>query len=165
MQQALRAQEILQEKYNVGAAIYSVTSWTELAREGQRKAAEQLRNPGEEVEEAFATKQLKQTEGPYIATSDFASDLQEQIRAYVPGQYIVLGAAGWGPPPPRDPPRRFFNIDAESMAVAALMGLANEGKIDRDVVAKAAKDLKIDDPTAAKPTLDSDDEGPENAAE
>ena len=77
----------------------------------------------------------------------------------------MLGADGFGFADTREAARRFFNIDAESMAVAALMGLANEGKIDRDVVAKAAKDLKIDDPTAAKPTLDSDDEGPENAAE
>jgi len=165
MQQALRAQEILQEQYNVGAAIYSVTSWTELAREGQAKAAEQLLNPGEEVEEAFATKQLKQTEGPYIATSDFASDLQEQIRAYVPGQYIVLGADGFGFADTRESARRYFNIDAESMAVAALLGLANEGKIDRSVAAQAAKDLKIDDPTATAADEDGEDVGPENATE
>ena len=165
MQQALRAQEILQEQYNVGAAIYSVTSWTALAREGQAKATEQLRNPGEEVEEAFATKQLKQTSGPYIATSDFASDLQEQIRAYVPGQYIVLGADGFGFADTRESARRFFNIDAESMAVAALLGLANEGKIDRSVAAQAAKDLKIDDPTATAADEDGEDVGPENAAE
>ena len=165
MQQALRAQEILQEQYNVGAAIYSVTSWTELARDGQRKANEQLLHPEEEVEEAFATKQLKQTSGPYIATSDFASDLQEQIRAYVPGQYIVLGADGFGFADTREAARRFFNIDAESMAVAALLGLAKEGKIDRSVAAKAAKDLKIDDPTAAEPVHPAEEEGPENAAE
>ena len=165
MQQALRAQEILQEQYNVGAAIYSVTSWTELAREGQAKATEQLLNPGEDVEEAFATKQLKQTSGPYIATSDFASDLQEQIRAYVPGQYIVLGADGFGFADTRESARRFFNIDAESMAVAALLGLANEGKIDRSVAAQAAKDLKIDDPTATAADEDGEDVGPENAAE
>ena len=165
MQQALRAQEILQEKYNVGAAIYSVTSWTELAREGQRKATEQLRNPEAEVEEAFATKQLKQTSGPYIATSDFASDLQEQIRAYVPGQYIVLGADGFGFADTREAARRYFNIDAESMVVAALMGLANEDKIDRSVAAEAAKELKIDDPTAATQDDSAEDVGPENAAE
>ncbi len=165
MQQALRAQEILQEEYNVGAAIYSVTSWTELARDGQRIANEQLLNPGKDVGTAFATTQLQQTEGPYIATSDFASDLQEQIRPYVPGQYIVLGADGFGFADTREAARRFFNIDAESMVVAALLGLANEDKIDMDVAAQAAKDLKIDDPTAAKPNQASDDEGEENAVE
>ena len=98
-------------------------------------------------------------------SSDFASDLQEQIRAYVPGQYIVLGADGFGFADTRESARRFFNIDAESMAVAALLGLANEGKIDRSVAAQAAKDLKIDDPTAATAETDGEDEGAENAAE
>ena len=61
--------------------------------------------------------------------------------------------------------RDSFNIDAESMAVAALLGLANEGKIDRSVAAQAAKDLKIDDPTATAAKTDGADEGDENAAE
>ena len=100
---------------------------------------------------------MKQTSGPYIATSDFASDLQEQIRAYVPGQYIVLGADGFGFADTREAARRYFNIDAESMAVAALLGLANEGKIDRDVVSKAAKDLHIDDPTYPNPNGGDED--------
>ncbi|OIR43981.1 pyruvate dehydrogenase (acetyl-transferring), homodimeric type [Corynebacterium sp. NML140438] len=149
MQQALRAQKILQEDYNVGASVYSVTSWVECARDGARVANEQLLHPGEDVGEAFVTRQLKQTEGPYVATSDFATDLQEQIRPYVPGQYLVLGADGFGFSDTRESARRYFNIDAESMVVAALMGLANEGKIDMDVAAQAAKDLKIDDPTEA----------------
>jgi len=165
MQAAMQAQEILAEKYNVGAAIYSVTSWTECARDGAALAKEQLLNPGEDLGEPFVTKQLKQTEGPYIATSDFATDLQEQIRAYVPGQYIVLGADGFGFSDTRESARRYFNIDGESMAVAALMGLAKEGKIDRSVAAQAAKDLKIDDPTAAAPDQDGEKQGPENATE
>ncbi|MEH0147687.1 pyruvate dehydrogenase (acetyl-transferring), homodimeric type [Corynebacterium sp. Q4381] len=165
MQAAMQAQKILQEDYNVGAALYSVTSWVELARDGAHIANEQLLHPGEDFGEPFATKQLKQTEGPYIATSDFASDLQEQIRPYVPGQYIVLGADGFGFADTREAARRFFHIDGESMAVAALMGLAREGKIDMSVAAKAAEDLKIGDPTAAAPDQDGEEVGPENAAE
>ena len=165
MQAALRAQQILQDEYNVGAAIYSVTSWVECARDGAHVRDQQLLHPGEDVGEAFVTKQLKQTSGPYVATSDYASDLQEQIRPYVPGQYLVLGADGFGFSDTRESARRFFNIDAESMVVAALMGLANEGKIDMSIAAQAAKDLKLDDPTAAHPAQDGEQEGPENAAE
>ena len=165
MQAALKAQEILQDKFDVGAAIYSVTSWVECARDGARLAKEQLLNPGEDVGTPFVTEKLKQTEGPYIATSDFATDLQEQIRPYVPGQYIVLGADGFGFSDTREAARRFFNIDAESMVVAALMGLANEDKIDMSVAAQAAKDFEIDDPTAAKPDQKGEETGPENAAE
>lgn len=165
MQAALRAQQILQDEFNVGAAIYSVTSWVECARDGAHIRDEQLLHPGEDVGEPFVTKQLKQTEGPYIATSDFASDLQEQIRPYVPGQYITLGADGFGFSDTRESARRFFNIDAESMVVAALMGLANEDKIDMEIAAKAAKDFKLDDPTAAVPDQSGEEEGPENATE
>ena len=83
----------------------------------------------------------------------------------MPGQYIVLGADGFGFSDTREAARRFFNIDAESMVVAALMGLANEDKIDMSVAAQAAKDFKIDDPTAAKPDQKGEETGPENAAE
>lgn len=149
MQWALKAQELLAEEYGVNANIYSVTSWTELARDGRRLFDAHLHNPAEEQEEAFATKQLKQTSGPYVATSDFASDLQEQIRPLVPGEYITLGADGFGFADTRPSARRFFNIDAESLVVAALIGLAREGKIDYSVAQNAAEKYNIDDPTKA----------------
>lgn len=149
MQQALRAKEILAEDFGVAANIFSVTSWVELAREGAAKEKEHLRNPGEEQEEAFATKQLKQAEGPYIAVSDFATDLQEQIRRFVPGDYTTLGADGFGFSDTRPAARRFFNIDAESVVVAALNALAREGKVDRSVAAEAAKKFNLTDPTKA----------------
>lgn len=96
MQQALKAKQMLADDYGIGANIFSVTSWVELARDGHTKAKQQLRNPGTEVEEAFATTQLKKAPGPYIAVSDFATDLQEQIRRFVPGDYTTLGADGFG---------------------------------------------------------------------
>ncbi|MFI5505344.1 pyruvate dehydrogenase (acetyl-transferring), homodimeric type [Corynebacterium kutscheri] len=146
MQQALRAKELLAE-YDIDANIFSVTSWVELAREGQAKLKEQLRNPGQEIEEAFATTQLKKAAGPYIAVSDFATDLQEQIRRFVPGDYTALGADGFGFSDTRPAARRFFNIDAESVTVAALSALAREGKIDRQVAADAAVKYNLTDPT------------------
>ncbi|WP_051059696.1 pyruvate dehydrogenase (acetyl-transferring), homodimeric type [Corynebacterium capitovis] len=158
MQQALRAQEILSESYGIGAAVYSVTSWVELARDGAALNKKRLQHPGEEVGEPFVTKQLRQTSGPYVATSDFATDLHEQIRPYVPGQYIALGADGFGFSDTREAARRYFNIDAESMVVAALMGLANEGKIDMSIAAQAAKDLHIDDPTEPNPNGGTNEE-------
>ncbi|KQB86844.1 pyruvate dehydrogenase (acetyl-transferring), homodimeric type [Corynebacterium lowii] len=149
MQAALRAQEILAEDYDVRASIFSVTSWVELAREGAKLNKEALRHPGKELPEPFATTQLKKAAGPYVAVSDYASDLQEQIRAYVPGEYIVLGADGFGFSDTRPAARRHFNIDAESVAVAVLIGLAREGKIDMQVAADAAERFHLDDPTKA----------------
>lgn len=149
MQQALRAKEILRDEFNIGANIFSVTSWVELAREGHAKEREALRNPGIEQEEAFATTQLKKGSGPYIAVSDFATDLQEQIRRFVPGDYTTLGADGFGFSDTRPATRRFFNIDAESVVVAALNGLVKQGKIDRSVAAEAAQRFNLTDPTKA----------------
>ena len=65
-----------------------------------------------------------------------------------PGEYIVLGADGFGFSDTREAARRYFNIDAESVTVAVLLGLAREGKIDRAVVSEAARRFQIDDPTA-----------------
>lgn len=149
MQQALHAKEILRDEFNIGANIFSVTSWVELAREGHAKEREALRNPGIEQEEAFATTQLKKGPGPYIAVSDFATDLQEQIRRFVPGDYTTLGADGFGFSDTRPAARRFFNIDAESVVVAALNGLVKQGKIDRSVAADAAQRFNLTDPTKA----------------
>ena len=145
--EALRAQQLLADDFDVKASIFSVTSWNELARDGARRNKEALRK-GEEPTEAFATSQLKGYEGPFVGVSDFTTELQEQIRPYVPGTYITLGADGFGFSDTREGARRYFNIDAESIVVAVLDGLAREGKIERSVVEKAAKDLKLDDPTA-----------------
>ncbi|RNE49560.1 pyruvate dehydrogenase (acetyl-transferring), homodimeric type [Corynebacterium alimapuense] len=148
MQAAIEAQKILASDYNVAASIFSVTSWVELARDGAAKNKEQLRNPAAPVEEPFASTQLNQGSGPYVAVSDFATDLQEQIRAFVPGQYIVLGTDGLGFSDTRRAARRFFNTDAESVVVAVLIGLAREGKIDMSVAATAAEKFELDDPTS-----------------
>ena len=149
MQQALKAKQMLADDYGIGANIFSVTSWVELARDGHTKAKQRLRNPGTEVEEAFATTQLKKAPGPYIAVSDFATDLQEQIRRFVPGDYTTLGADGFGFSDTRPAARRYFNIDAESVVVAALSALANEGKVDRSLAIEAAEKYHITDPTKA----------------
>ena len=148
MQAALQAKEILAEQFGVKANIFSVTSWNELAREGHELEREQLRHPDREVTEPFVAKQLSKVSGPFVAVSDFATALPEQIRKWVPGDYTTLGADGFGFSDTRPAARRFFNIDAESVVVAALSGLAREGKIDKSVAAQAAKDFNLSDPTA-----------------
>lgn len=148
MQSALKAQEILAEDYDVKANIFSVTSWVELQRDGAKKDLEKLRHPDKDVEQAFATSQLSGVSGPFVAVSDFTTSLPEMIRKYVPGDYTTLGADGFGFSDTRPAARRYFNIDAESVVVAVLSGLAREGKIDASVAAEAAKKLQLTDPTA-----------------
>ncbi len=154
MQWALKARDILAEDYGIKANIFSATSWIELARDGARRNLEVLRNPGEDIAEPFVTTQLKKGSGPYVAVSDFATDLPNQIREWVPGDYTVLGADGFGFSDTRPAARRHFNIDAESIVVAVLNGLAREGKIDSSVAAQAAEKFKLSDPTSV--TVDPD---------
>ena len=154
--EALRAQEILADKYDVKSSLFSVTSWVELARDGAAKNKAALQK-GVQPEEAFATTQLKGFEGPFVGVSDFTTDLQEQIRPYVPGTYIPLGTDGFGFSDPRAAARRFFNSDAESIVVAVLDGLARDGKIDRSVVEQAAADLHLADPTTTTGSLEDED--------
>ena len=148
MEAAIEAKQILAKDYNVNAAIYSVTSWNELARDGQAAELEQLRDPSAEPRTPYVASALADVEGPKVAVSDFATAVPEQLRKWVPGEYVVLGADGFGFSDTREAARRFFNIDAESVVVAVLLGLAQEGKIDRDVAALAAERFEITDPTA-----------------
>ena len=147
MQEALRAADIL-EDYGVASSIYSVTSWNELARDGHERDTERLHNPAEEVEDAFVTRQLSDTDGPFIAVTDFQRAVPEQIRKWVPGDYTVLGTDGYGFSDTRPAARRYFNSDGESVAVAALAALARAGKLDKSVAQEAAEELQITDPTA-----------------
>ena len=146
MQEALRAADIL-EDYGVASSIYSVTSWNELARDGHERDTERLHNPAEEVDDAFVTRQLSDTDGPFIAVTDFQRAVPEQIRKWVPGDYTVLGTDGYGFSDTRPAARRYFNSDGESVAVAALSALARAGKLDMNVAQEAAEELQITDPT------------------
>lgn len=147
MQEALRAADIL-EDYGVASSIYSVTSWNELARDGHERDTERLHNPTEEVDDAFVTRQLSDTDGPFIAVTDFQRAVPEQIRKWVPGDYTVLGTDGYGFSDTRPAARRYFNSDGESVAVAALAALARAGKLDMNVAQEAAEELQITNPTA-----------------
>ena len=147
MAAALKAKRMLTE-FGVNVNVFSVTSWNELARDGQAAELAELRDPSAEPRTPFVAQQLDGATGPFVAVSDFVTGVPEQIRKWIPGEYVVLGADGFGFSDTREAARRHFNIDAESVTVAVLLGLAREGKIDRSVVSEAAERFQIDDPTA-----------------
>ena len=148
MQSALKARDILRDDYGVSLNLFSVTSWSELARDGRAKDRVALRDPSVDPEKAFVTEVLEKVDGPYIGVSDFECAVPDSIRTWVPGEYTVLGADGFGFSDTREGARRYFNIDGESITVAVLSALAREGKVDREVAVQAAKDMKITDATA-----------------
>ncbi len=144
---------MLARDWGVSADVYSVTSWTELARDGIACDVEELR--GGTPRTPFVTEVLSQRSGPFVAASDYQRGVQEQIRAYVPGTYYTLGADGFGFSDTRPAARRVFNIDAASIAVGVLTALARDGAIDRTVAQDAAVKYQINDVSAApKSTAD-----------
>ncbi|WP_299560912.1 pyruvate dehydrogenase (acetyl-transferring), homodimeric type [uncultured Mycolicibacterium sp.] len=151
MPEALRAAELLATDWNVAADVWSVTSWTELGRDGIRVEKERLQHPDRDVPDPYVARVLAGAPGPFVAVSDWVRGVPEQIRPWVPGTYLTLGTDGFGFSDTRPAARRYFNVDAESVAVAVLEGLARDGRIDRSVAVEAARRYRIDDARAAAP--------------
>jgi pyruvate dehydrogenase E1 component len=147
------AARILREDWGVAADLWSVTSWNELARNATAAEEWNLLHPGESPRTAYVADRLAGTPGPVVAVSDYMRAVPLQIARWVPGDYRVLGADGFGFADTRPAARRFFHIDAESVVVQALQALADAGEIDRSQVEKAFATYRIDDPTAVAGVL------------
>ena len=149
MPSALRAAEMLATEWDVAADVWSVTSWSELNRDGVAIQRQRLRHPDRPAGEAYVTQALSGYAGPFIAVSDWMRAVPEQIRPWVPGSYVTLGTDGFGFSDTRPAARRFFNTDAGSQVVAVLEALARDGQIDPSVPVAAARQYRIDDVQAA----------------
>ncbi|MDO5722753.1 MAG: pyruvate dehydrogenase (acetyl-transferring), homodimeric type [Actinomycetaceae bacterium] len=145
---AREARRLLAEDWGVSAAVYSVTSWSELRRDGLAADEHNFLHPDEEPKEAYLTQILSELDGPTVATSDFDHLVQDQIRRWVPGEYYTLGADGFGFSDTRPAARRHYKIDAESMVVRALQSLADAGKVDRAKVGEAIRKYDLFNPNA-----------------
>jgi pyruvate dehydrogenase E1 component len=142
------AAKLLAEEWGVQADTWSVTSWNELARDAVAAEDHNLLHPDDNPRVPYVTTKLDGAGGPFVAVSDYMSAVPLQIARWVPGDYVVLGADGFGFADTRPAARRFFRIDAQSVVVRALQALADAGEIDPALVAKAAAQYRIDDPTA-----------------
>ncbi len=147
---ALAARDLLAEQWGVGAEVWSVTSWGELRRDGVEVEQHNLLHPDGERRTAYVSQALA-GDTPVVAVSDWMRAVPDLIRQWVPAPYTTLGTDGFGLSDTRPAVRRHFNVDAESITVAALESLAARGEIDRGVVAEAAAKYRIDDPQAAGP--------------
>jgi pyruvate dehydrogenase E1 component len=144
IQSALRAQEILAEKYGVSSDVWSATSYKNLRNEALLAERWNLLHPLETPKKPHVQKILEKETGPFIAVSDYMKIVPDQIAKWVPGGLTTLGTDGFGRSDTRPRLRRFFEIDAECVVLATLSSLAQRGEIDRKIVAQAIKDLKID---------------------
>jgi pyruvate dehydrogenase E1 component len=146
---ALEAQRLLREDWGVHADVWSVTSWTELRRDGLEVDRHNLLEPQAEPRTAYVTQRLSGRPGPVVAVSDYMRALQDLIRNWVPGDYATLGTDGWGMSDTRGALRRHFLVDAQSITVRTLASLAERGEVGREVVAQAIERYRLHDPSAA----------------
>lgn len=131
------ARQLLTEDWGIEAAVWSVTSYTELHREAI--TLERSERLGGEAQTPYITRMLEQATGPVIAASDYVRALPEMIRGFVPGRYVTLGTDGFGRSDTRQALREFFEVDRVAIVIAALKALVDEGSLDASVWRQALK--------------------------
>ncbi|GIX38348.1 MAG: pyruvate dehydrogenase E1 component [Silanimonas sp.] len=151
LREAIAAAELLDREFGVSADIWSCPSFTELRRDGfDCERWNRLHPEAKTPRKAYVTELLEGRQGPAIAATDYVRQYADQIRAFVPMRYTVLGTDGFGRSDTRANLRRHFEVDRYYIAHAAIAALAAEGKMNAKDVARAIKTFGID-PEKANP--------------
>jgi pyruvate dehydrogenase E1 component len=141
--EALKAQQILEEQYNVGADVWSVTSYVNLYRDGQACERWNRLHPGDKPKVPYVTQATKDAPGVFVAASDYLKVLPNAIDQWLPKKLQALGTDGFGRSDTRAALRDFFEVDARFIVLSTLYALLQEKEIEPGVVARAIKDLGI----------------------
>ena len=141
---ALKAQSILEEKYQVSADVWSITSYKALHRDALDAERWNRMHPGEKSRLSYIEQCLAKERGVYVMASDYVKALPESIARWFPNPPVSLGTDGFGRSETREALRDHFEVDYRFIALGALSALAREGQIECDVVAQAMQDLEID---------------------
>ncbi len=144
LREVIAAADMLEADFGVPADVWSVTSFSELRREGLETDRWNRLHPEEEQRKTYVTQCLGDREGPFIAASDYMKIVPDQIRAWVRGNYVVLGTDGYGRSDTRAALREHFEVNRKHIVVTALKTLADEGKLDVATVADAIDRLGVD---------------------
>jgi pyruvate dehydrogenase E1 component len=152
LREVIAAAELLEAEWNVIAEVFSVTSFTELRRDGMDAERAHRLHPGKKARDTWVETCLGGSEyadkGPVIAATDYMRAVPDMIRPWVHRPYITLGTDGFGRSDTRAGLRRFFEVDRQHIALAALSALADAGAISADVVKQAITTFGVD---AARP--------------
>jgi pyruvate dehydrogenase E1 component len=135
--EVVRAQEILESDYTIGADVWSVTSYSELYRDGHAAERWNLLHPGDTPRVPYVTQMLHDAPGVLVAASDYVKALPDSIDRWLPRPMVTLGTDGFGRSDSRAALRDFFEIDHRYVVVGVLSSLAREGSIDATVVREA----------------------------
>jgi pyruvate dehydrogenase E1 component len=151
LREVMAAAELLESDFGVVCDVWSVTSFTELRRDGLEVERWNMLHPTEEPRQAYVSRCLSGRRGPVVASTDYIRTFADQIRQWVPGPYKVLGTDGYGRSDYRHALRRFFEVDRHYVTVAALKSLAELGELEAERVREAIERYEID-PDAPMPT-------------
>jgi pyruvate dehydrogenase E1 component len=144
LNEAVRAQQILAERYGVAADVWSVTSYNELRREALRTERWNRLHPDQPEQVPYIVAALKDAAGPIVAATDYMKVVPDQVAPWLPGRMVTLGTDGFGRSDNREHLRRHFEVNAESIVAAALSRLARDGAFDMAKAKKAFEELGVD---------------------
>jgi pyruvate dehydrogenase E1 component len=143
LREVMAAAALLEKDWKVAADVWSVTSFTELRREGIATERWNRLHPDADSKACWVERCLGDTRGPVIAATDYMRAVPDMIRTWVPRRYVTLGTDGFGRSDTREALRDFFEVDRRHVAVAALKALADDGTIERKLVARAIEQYRL----------------------
>lgn len=144
MNEVLRAQEILSEKYGVQSDVWSVTSYNELRREALAVERWNRLHPAEPEKKPYLLTALKDAKGPIVAVTDYMKIVPDQLAPWLQSRLVTLGTDGFGRSDNREYLRRHFEVNAESIVAATLSKLVRDGKFEAARATKAFAELGVD---------------------
>jgi pyruvate dehydrogenase E1 component len=144
LREVLAAADKLEAEFDVAADVWSVTSFSELRRDGIDAERWNTRNPKQKARVPYVSKCLDGVDGPFIAATDYMRIIPDQIREWVPGNYHVLGTDGYGRSDSRRALRDFFEVNCNNIVLGALKALADDGHVKAKEVDKAIDTLGLD---------------------
>jgi pyruvate dehydrogenase E1 component len=144
LRESLRAQDLLEQHFGVASNVYSVTSYKALYYDGRDCERWNRLHPEQEPRRPYVTQTLDGQQGPIVAASDYIAAVPQTIAGWVPEPYRVLGTDGFGRSEARQELRRFFEVDAENIALAALHELAELSQYPREKLGQAIQVLGLD---------------------
>jgi len=144
LREVIAAAELLEKDWGVSADVWSVTSFTELRRDGIDAERHNLLHPEAPAKLSYVAQSLAKAEGPVIASTDYMRSFADQIRPFISQRFVTLGTDGYGRSDSREALRSFFEVDRYYVVLAALKALADDGKLPAAKAAEAIKKYAID---------------------
>jgi pyruvate dehydrogenase E1 component len=144
LREVIEAANILESEYNIGANVYSVTSFNELRKNALDVERWNRLNPDKDKKVSHVEAAIQDKESPIIASTDYMKSFPEQIARFLPNQFVALGTDGYGRSDSREALRSFFEVDRFYIVITALTELVNTKKMDSSVLTKAIKKYKLD---------------------